>query len=308
MKNIFAVDIGGTAVKYALVTPDFKVTEHGEFPTPHTDADTLINAILEAAAPFAGQFDGVGVSLPGTVMDDPEGTIKRGGALPFMNDVPLAWRLREQLHVPCAVENDGKAGVLGEYASGALKGCRSGVVMVLGTGIGGGILIDGRVWKGGHFFAGEFSFISDDPTVAFNMDTTFAGRAGASGLLREVVRAKGLPEDTQLSGREIFQMANDGDEDVIAGIRAYAAIVARQVYNLQVILDPEIIAIGGGISAQPLLHQLIREEVDKFYSAFDRLDIFPPPKARVVPALNGNDANLIGAAFRCFELVRDELN
>lgn len=306
MKQIFAVDIGGTAVKYALVSPDFEVTEHGEFPTPYVDADDLIDAIVRAAEPFRGRFDGVGISLPGTVMDDPEGTIKRGGALTFMNDVPLARRLRERLHVPCTVENDGKAGVLGEYASGALKGCKSGVVIVLGTGIGGGILIDGKVWKGSHFFAGEFSFICDDPSLPFGMNAMFAGKAGAQGLLREVVKAKGLPEDTQLSGREIFQMANDGDQEVIAGIRAFAAIVARHIYNFQVILDPEVIAIGGGISAQPLLHRLIREEVDKIYASFEAMGVFGPPEAHVVPARNGNDANLIGAAYRCCELIRAE--
>lgn len=304
MKRIFAVDIGGTAVKYALIDENFRLTHQGEFPTPYDGAEELIEAILQAAEPFRGQFEGVGISLPGTVMDDPEGTVKRGGNLVFMNDIPLGWRIRERLGVPCAVENDGKAGVLGEYASGALKGCRSGVVVVLGTGIGGGILIDGKVWKGSHFFAGEFSFIYDDFTKPLNMDAVFAGGFGARGLLEQVVRAKGLPADTQLSGREIFAMANAGDEQVIGGIRSYAAGVARQLYNLQVILDPEVIAVGGGISAQPLLHRLIGEEIDKLYAAFDTMKVFPPPKAHVVPAQNGNNANLIGAAYRCFEVIK----
>ena len=77
------LDIGGTAVKYALVTPNYEVTEHGAFPTPCTDADTLIDAIVQAAASFAGRYAGVGVGLPGTVLDDPEGTVKQGGALPL---------------------------------------------------------------------------------------------------------------------------------------------------------------------------------------------------------------------------------
>lgn len=303
MKDIFAVDIGGTAVKYALVDREFHVTGQGEFPTPYDGPEALIDAIVGALEPCRDRVGGVGISLPGTVTDDPDGTIARGGALVFMNGVPLAKLIRERTGLPCAVENDGKAGVLGEYASGALKGCRSGVVVVLGTGIGGGILIDGKVWKGGHFFAGEFSFIYDDFTKPLGMDAFFAGGYGARGLLAHVIKAKGLPEDTQLSGREIFAMANDGDEQVIAGIRSYAAGVARQIYNLQVILDPDVIAVGGGISAQSLLHRLIREEIDALYAAFDDMQLFPPPRAHVVPAQNGNNANLIGAAYRCNELL-----
>lgn len=303
MKHIFAVDIGGTAVKYALVSPTFEVNNLGEFPTPYTGPEALIDAIVRVLEPYRDQVDGVGISLPGTVTDDPDGTIARGGALVFMNGVPLAKLVRERTGLTCTVENDGKAGVLGEYASGALMGCRSGVVMVLGTGIGGGILIDGKVWKGSHFFAGEFSFIYDDPHEPLGMDALFAGRAGARGLLEQVVAAKGLPADTKLSGREIFDLANAGDTGAIEGIRRFAAIVARQIYDLQVILDPDIIAIGGGISAQPLLHTLIGEEVDKLYASFETLKLFPPPKAHVVPARNGNNANLIGAAYRCNELL-----
>ena len=198
-------------MKYALVSPTFEVNNLGEFPTPYEGPEALIDAIVHALEPYRDQVDGVGVSLPGTVTDDPEGTIARGGALIFMNGVPLAKLIRERTGLVCTVENDGKAGVLGEYASGALMGCRSGVVMVLGTGIGGGILIDGKVWKGSHFFAGEFSFIYDDPHEPLGMDAFFAGRAGARGLLEQVAAAKGLPQDTQLSGREIFDLANAGD-------------------------------------------------------------------------------------------------
>lgn len=294
--HYFAVDIGGTAVKYALISPDYRILEKNSFPTPYDTAQTLVDSIFRAAEPFRGMLAGVGVSVPGTINDDEDGTVHRGGSLTYMDGVPLGRILSETFGLPCAVENDGKASALGEYANGALTGHRSGVVMVLGTGVGGGIVLDGKLWKGIHCFAGEFSYLNPTSTVQ-TIEQMFGHLGGASGLRSAVLRHKGLPPETMLSGYEIFSLANSGEEAVIAGIREYAAGLAIQIYNLQAILDPEVIAIGGGISSQPLLLQLIREELDRCYGQLP--DVLMPPRATVVAAKNGNDANLLGAAYRC---------
>ena len=116
--------------------------------------------------------------MSGLYEGDVAGTIHRGGALTFMDGCPLGKLMREALGVPVAVNNDGKCCALGEYAAGALRGTRFGVVLAIGTGIGGGIVIDGKVLRGTHCFAGEFSFLRNDVTTAASTENSFAGSGG----------------------------------------------------------------------------------------------------------------------------------
>ena len=109
-----------------------------------------MQAIVDIANAHAGSFEAVGASAPGLIFeDDPDGTIYHGGALTYMHDFPIGRILREKLDVPVAVRNDGKACAMGSTRS-ALKGTRVGVVMAIGTGIGGGVVIDGNVLHGTH--------------------------------------------------------------------------------------------------------------------------------------------------------------
>lgn len=294
-KTWLAVDIGGTAVKYALVSLGCELSERGEFPTPHDGVETLLDAIAGAAEPYRGAIAGIGVSVPGVVREDEGGTVANGGALTYLDGQPFGRLLRERLGLPCALENDGKAAALGEYAAGALKGAHVGVVLVLGTGVGGGIVIDGTLLKGTHLFAGEFSYLYSDPGAWPQPTCHFGVSCGAFGLKARVLAARGLPLTTELSGYEIFGAANDGDEQVIACIRAMAHDVAVQICNLQAILDPDVFAIGGGISRQPLLLTLIHEELAALAKALPPFMHAPEPC--VVASISGNDANLIGAAY-----------
>ncbi len=158
MKNYFGIDIGGTAVKWAILNEEFHIVTRGSLPTAFETADELVAVLADLVRPHLDRVEAVGVSVPGGIYeDDPDGTIHRGGALLYMDGCPLGRRLREELGLPVAVNNDGKCCALGEYAAGALRGTKCGVVLAIGTGIGGGIVIDGRVLRGAHCFAGEFS-------------------------------------------------------------------------------------------------------------------------------------------------------
>lgn len=302
MKRYLAVDIGGTAVKWAVVSEEFQMEARGEFPTPYTDAEDLSERVAAISREQKEALSGIGISVPGTLQDEPDGVIDGGGVLTYLHRAPFGKLVREKSGLPCFVENDGKSCALGEYADGALKGCRVGVVMVLGTGIGGGIVIDGQVFKGVHAFAGEFSFLTCSRDASLDFGHIFGFYGGwKNGLLAEVLRRKGLPEDTEMNGRDIFRLINGGDREAMEALRAYSRGIAAQIHNLQAILDPELFAIGGGISAQPALLDAIQEALDSIYrdSPFPQ---FPIP--RVVRCEHGGDANLLGAVYQCVQRIR----
>lgn len=178
MQEFFGIDVGGTAVKWAVLGEDFSIRERGSLPTGFTTAEETVSALIGLVEPYRERVSAVGVSAPGGIYEgDVTGTIHRGGALTFMDGCPLGKLMREALGVPVAVNNDGKCRALGEYAAGALRGTRFGVVLAIGTGIGGGIVIDGKVLRGAHCFAGEFSFLRNDVTTAASMENSFAGSA-----------------------------------------------------------------------------------------------------------------------------------
>ena len=156
MQEFFGIDVGGTAVKWAVLGEDFSIRERGSLPTGFTTAEGTVSALIGLVEPYRERVSAVGVSAPGGIYEgDVTGTIHRGGALTFMDGCPLGKLMREALGVPVAVNNDGKCCALGEYAAGALRGTRFGVVLAIGTGIGGGIVIDGKVLRGAHCWHGH---------------------------------------------------------------------------------------------------------------------------------------------------------
>ena len=142
MKEYFGIDVGGTAVKWAVLGEDFSIRARGSVPTGFTTAEETVEALIGLVEPYRDRISAVGVSAPGGIYEgDLDGTIHRGGSLTYMDGCPLGKIMRERLGVPVAVNNDGKCCALGEYAAGALRGTRFGVVLAIGTGIGGGIVI-----------------------------------------------------------------------------------------------------------------------------------------------------------------------
>lgn len=136
------------------------------------------------------------------------------------------------------------------------------LLMVIGSGIGGGIMIDRKIYAGEHFCSGELSLlrVSD----SYQIDSAFLVSGGIGGLQRQVQRATGNNES--LSGHEIFSRVNAGNPDACEALDRYCADFAIQIYNLQAILDLNVIAIGGGISAQPILIERLRKKVQDIYA------------------------------------------
>ena len=187
--------------------------------------------------------------------------------------------------MPVVVNNDGKCCALGEYAAGALRGTSVGVVLAIGTGIGGGIVIDGRVLRGANCFAGEFSFLRNDVQAPVSMENIFAGTGGWRALAEMVLAEKGLKDDGTVDGRKVFEWIADGDVDAQRGLDRYALMFDNMLVNLQAVIDPEVFAIAGGIAAMRSSSTRSRLRCPARSRALSPAGGIPPPRVYALPSL-----------------------
>jgi glucokinase len=261
---VIAVDVGGTTIAAGLVSAEGEVLEHETEPThgrgPGTALDTLhvlVDRTLEAARGRTLDVDGVGIGVPGTV-DVETGTIAPGvHYVPELGGQPLAALVAARAGLPVYVDNDVNALALGEWMFGAGRGARSLVLLAIGTGVGGGVILDGRIMRGAGGFGGELGHVPID----------FDGRpciCGGRGCLKAYVSGTDIAEEgsrrlgRRVSASEIFRLAQAGDAiatglvgEVCAALGAGLAIIVNG-------LNPERLLIGGGVaeSLEPLAEDI----------------------------------------------------
>ena len=299
MKKYLVIDAGGTAVKYALMNESAKILERGKFPTPgyvdHTLEDFLqrLDVVVEK---YQKQIEGIAVSMPG-MLDSRKGYCVTGGMLAYFSEVPVVQLLEQRYKLPVTIENDGKCAALAEKWKGSLKDCRNGAVVVLGTGVGGGIIIDHKLYRGGHFTAGEYSYILTDQKRSEEAKGYWGMANGAETLAQKAAFYTG-EDPEKLDGIQIFDRANKGEEAVLKALKEFTDTVAVQIYNLNVILDLDVVAIGGGISNQPLLLEYLNRSMNELMEHHPIRKITPyVPKPEITNCKFYNDANLIGALY-----------
>lgn len=300
MASYLVFDWGGTALKFAVMDESCAILEQGEQPTPDPDAntrETFYQAIDKMVEPYLGRVEGIAISMPG-MLDNQDGYCKSAGTLRCLIGATVGTELSERYGIPVSVENDGKCAVLAEYWRGALRGCRNCAVIGIGTAIAGGIIIDGKLHRGRDFTAGECSFMCLDYTRARKDKLAWWGHMGGVRGLQRLVAAHTGERWEELNGRIIFERANAGDADTLAGLREFCELTAVQIHNVNIVLDLDRIAIGGGISRQPLLLEVLREEVQRLA---DENPMGPGnpniPVPQVVACQFFNEANLIGALY-----------
>jgi len=282
------LDIGGSAIKYALMTEELDFVDKGKKPTPLDNIKNFIEAVGEIYDIYKDDIKGMAISMPG-VLDSDKGYAHTGGSLIYNNGKDIVKILQERCPTKITIENDGKCAALAEVWKGSLKEYEDGIVIVLGTGIGGGIVKNKKIHKGKNFFAGEFSFIA---TNVNDTKDCWGFINGSSALIGAVAKVKNLiPEE--VDGYKVFEYANNGDEDILKVLDDFTYKLAIQIFNLQCVLDSEVVAIGGGISSQDILIEYIQKNVDKYHKTFE----FYVPKPNVVRCEFRNDSNLIGALY-----------
>lgn len=285
------LDIGGSAIKYALMTEDLEFIEKGKKPTPLDNIESFIEIIGEIYDEYKDDIEGMAISMPG-VLDSEKGYTYTGGSLTYNNGKEIVKILQERCPTKIKIENDGKCAALAEVWKGSLKDYDDGVVIVLGTGVGGGIVRNKKIYKGKNFFAGEFSFIATNINDTKGTENWWGTKSGSQALIGEAAKIKNIPAE-ELDGYKIFEYANNNDEDILKVLDDFTYTLAVQIFNLQCILDPEVLAIGGGISSQDILIEYIQKNVEKYHKTFK----FDVPKPNVVRCEFRNDSNLIGALY-----------
>lgn len=294
--NYAVIDVGGTFTKYAVMTAEGEFLRKGKIPTETEDLDLFLKSIAgiyEEAAAKEGDIAGVALSMPG-FLDVETGYAYNGGGVYCVREMNLIEALRKRIPVPVTMENDARCAALAEFWHGNLAGCRNAAAVILGTGVGGGIIVNGEILRGKHFVAGELSyFIFDDMGDELDEKKLASLAASARGLVGMVAEAKGMPED-ELDGVKVFKMIEEGDETVREILWKFAGNVARIICIIQIIIDPERVVVGGGISTQPLLIEMIRKQAEKTMKLFYWSDM---PVPEIEPCRFFNDSNLIGALY-----------
>lgn len=286
------LDVGGTAIKYALMTEKLEFLEKGKIKTPRDSIENFIDNIGNIYDKYKNDIEGIALSIPG-VLDSDTGYMYTGGSLEYNTDKNMLKVLGERCKTKIAIENDGKCAALAELWKGNLQECENGVVILLGTGVGGGIIKDKKLYKGKHFFAGEFSFIAGNINVMSNNDKEWWGSLnGLDGLLDDFAKVKNLNRN-EIDGIKFFEYANNDDKDALEILNKFTYKTALAIINLQCILDADKYLIGGGISEQDILIKYIKKNIDDYHSQFE---YFVP-----IPIVDRckfrNDSNLIGALY-----------
>ena len=310
------VDLGGTNIAVGIVNEEKKIVLKGSIPTNANregelivkDMAALTEKLLKDAGIPLSEVAYVGIVSPGSI-DSEEGVIVYANNLPF-KDFPIAKYFKKYLAVPAVyVENDANAAALGEAYAGAAKGSRISVMVTLGTGVGGGIVIDGKVYSGFNQAGGELGHM----VIRHNGRPCSCGRLGCweayssatalSAMTKEKVlecKAKGIPSlmineyeaNGRVSARTAFAAMKQGDEQAKAVVNTYIDFLACGISNIINIFQPEILTIGGGVCNEKdyLLKPLMKLVENEQYTRSST------KKTKVAIAQLGNDAGIIGAA------------
>lgn len=297
MKEYLVFDWGGTYLKYALMNEETEIIEQGKIPTPARTStkEEFLQVIDGIALPYKDRISGIAISSPG-ILDSTQGIIRVVGCFPFLEGWELTKGFEERYGVPASLENDAKAAALAELWRGNLQGVESGAVMIIGTAIGGGIVLDGKLRRGKDFFAGEFSGLNMDCTRPA-ANESYVAQLGVRDLLMRIAEKTG--EDVKsLSGEAAFERINNGDPDAVEALHGYTDALALQAFNLNVILNLDKICIGGGISRQPVLMESLKDSIQKIRTYHpDIVAGIELPLPEVDTCRFFNDANLIGALY-----------
>ena len=293
MMYYICIDIGGTSIKYGVLSENGEIFIDGTVSTKVTekenfilsDVKKLIKNILDEYRNY--EIKGICVSTAGVVNPEKGEIAYAGPTIPKYTGTKIKEELEKEFSIPCEVENDVNCAGLGEYWKGAGKGSNSMVCLTIGTGIGGSVILDGKLLNGIGYTAGEIGYMDVNGSYIQNI-------ASSKYLVEKVQKEKEEKEGITdaITGVDIFELAKKGDEICIAGINEIISNLAVGVRNIIYLLNPEVIVIGGGITAQKeYLEEKIRKEVNDGMIS----DMFR--KTRIELAQQGNQAGLLGALY-----------
>lgn len=285
--KILAFDIGGTEIKYAFCDENFNLTEKKSIPTnAHEGGRRIIERVVEIIKSCDG-VDRIGISTAGQVDSVKGEIIFATDSIPGYTGIKIKEIIETETGIPTAVENDVNSAAIGEAVFGAAKGCSDFICLTYGTGIGGAIYLDNKLFTGSSFSAGEFGHFV---THAGGRSCTCGGAgcyeayASAGALVRNVAENLGK----EMNGREIFK--NFSDPEIRCEIDKWIDEIVIGLKGLVYIFNLSLIVAGGGIMNEAYISEEINKRLQNELMQSFR-------KVKVVKALMGNDANKLGAAY-----------
>lgn len=309
---VIGVDLGGTKLLAGTVDAGLRV-HHRAYRLSRRDAvvETIVEAVEEAREAATGEVLAVGVGVPCLVTPG-TGVAMACNHFPLV-DVPLRDLLAERLGIPVVVDNDATAALVAEWRYGAARGARNALILTVGTGIGGGILAEGRIVRGATGAAGELGHIVIDesgPPCPGNCPNYGCLEAFVSGpaLAREGrTRAEAAPDSglgralaagREITGPLVTELAHDGDEAAREAVAVLGRHLGVGVANLVNVFNPEVVVVGGGlIGAGELLLGPARSVVA------ERALVPARDQVRIVPARFGDESGMLGAAALAFKVA-----
>ncbi|MGH2675483.1 MAG: ROK family glucokinase [Actinomycetota bacterium] len=309
MRSAIGVDIGGTKVAALLVAEDGSVLAREEHETPAEDVSATVETVVAVSVAMAERGgEAIGVGAAGMV-DFAAGALRYAPNLAW-REVPIRDLVTDRTGLACVVDNDANAAAWGEHRFGAARGYRHAVVVTVGTGIGGGIVADGRLFRGAHGFAAEIGHFIVEPDgplcgcgnrgcweqVASGRALDRLGRAEAgrdpSGRIGAIAGAD------EVVGRHVSLAAREGDPAALRIFEEVGRRLGEGIAGLVNVLDPEVVVVGGGVAEEGALL------LDPARRAF-RATVEAPehrPDVPILEAALGNDAGAIGAAALALDL------
>lgn len=307
MKKYIGIDIGGTAVKSALVGEDGKILRRSSIPTVATRPYKEIAAdIAEQIKALSGgeTVEGVGIGCPGAI-DSAHGLIKYSNNL-YWKDVPLGEELKRLTGWSVHISNDANVAALGETRFGVGKAYTDTALITLGTGVGGGLVVDGKLFEGYMGMGAEIGHMvihTDGAPCTCGRKGCLEAYASATALIRDTVYAMQTDRNSKMwafvdgdlnkvDGRTSFECAKAGDATAQGVVDAYIGYLAEGIINIVNIFRSQAVILGGGVCAQgKYLTEPLKKRVDAARYGGD--DSFV---TEILIATLGNDAGVIGAA------------
>jgi glucokinase len=310
-KHVFAADLGGTHLRAAIVDESGAISFKLKQRTPEATAEDIVRALVSAARKFEKQsedsFCAVSVVVPGTV-NVAAGSVVKAPNLPCLDGFLLTSALSKELDRPAFLENDANAAAVGEMWRGAARGHRTIVCVTLGTGVGGGIILDGKLWRGVNDSAAEIGHMGVDPfdgvRCACGSQGCLEVYASATAIVRMTREARSRFPDSllqkvdDLTAEDVYRAGMEDDDLAREVFRRMGVALGVGLANLINLLNPEMIVIGGGVAngwdlfAKDMLQQVV-----------ERAFPLPVAQVKIVRAECGDDAGLLGAARLGFDYL-----
>ncbi len=309
---VFVADLGGTHLRVACVDRNGKVYDRRMQATPQAEKpNEIVRVLIRAARQCEVQMTELGavisaisIAVPGTV-NVAEGVVVKAPNVPSLDCFRLAAALESELQLPVTLENDANAAAIGEMWRGAGRGYRTLICVTLGTGVGGGIILDGKLWRGVDGSAAEIGHIGVDPFAGVPCPCGSRGclevYASATAIVRMTREAgprypnSALHNAEDLTSEKIYQAGKEGDELAIEVFRQMGVYLGIGLASLINVLDPEIVVIGGGLAnGWELFAKHMQQQI------MQRAFPTPARRVKIVRAQCGDDAGLLGAARLAF--------